>query len=71
MVPNSFLVRVSIAVNKYCNHGNTYKGKYLIGATLHCRGLGHYQHDRTWQNLGRHDTGEVAENFVSGSAGIR
>ena len=37
---------VSIAVKRHHEHGNSYKGKHLIGAGLQFRGLVHYHHGR-------------------------
>ena len=41
------LVRVSVAVKRHHDHGNSHKGKHLIGAGLQFRGSVHYYHDRT------------------------
>ena len=38
------LVRSSIAVKRYHDHGNSYKEKHLIGAVLQFRGSVHYHH---------------------------
>jgi hypothetical protein len=35
-----------IAVKRHHDHGNSYKGKHLIGAGLLLKGLVHYQHGR-------------------------
>ena len=40
------LVRVSTAVKRHHDHGNSYKGKHFIGAGLQFRGLVHYHHGR-------------------------
>ena len=46
------LVRVSVAVKRHHNHGNSYKGKYLIGvAHLQFRALVHYHHGRNQGSL--------------------
>jgi hypothetical protein len=37
-------LRVSVAVKRHHHHGNSYKGKHLIGAGLQFRGLVHYHH---------------------------
>jgi hypothetical protein len=37
---------ISIAVKRHHEHGNSYKGKHLIGAGLQFRGLVHYHHGR-------------------------
>jgi hypothetical protein len=63
------LVRVSVAVKRYHDHHNSYKGKYLIGA-----GIGFvYKHQwqEAWQHAGRCGAGEVAESSTSGLAGGR
>lgn len=50
--PASILVRVSIAVKRYHDHGNSYVGKDLIVPGLQFRGLVHYRcaenHSGTW-----------------------
>jgi hypothetical protein len=40
-----------IAVKRYDDHGNSHKGKYLIEAGLHFRGLVHYCYGK------KHDSG--------------
>ena len=66
MVPTSILFRVSIAINRHHNHGNSYKGNYLVGvAYLKFRGLVHYHHGGTWWHAGRHGAGDVAESPTS------
>jgi hypothetical protein len=37
-------LRVSVAMHRYHDHGNSYKGMHLIGAGLQFRGLVHYCH---------------------------
>ena len=52
------LVRVSIAVKRHHDQGNSYKGQHLIGAGLHfqtCSPLLSWQ--EAWQNPGRHGAG--------------
>jgi hypothetical protein len=39
----SHCLRVSIAVKKHHDHGNSYKGKHLVGEGLQLRGLVLYQ----------------------------
>ena len=46
MLHKTVLVRVSIAVKRYHDHGNSYKGNYLIGANLWVNGLDHYHQGR-------------------------
>ena len=52
LVPISVLVRVSIAVKRYHDQGNSYVGKDLIVPGLQFRGLVHYRcaenHSGTW-----------------------
>ena len=38
------LVRISIAVKRHQDHGNSYKGQHSIGPGLQFRGLVHYLH---------------------------
>ena len=40
------LVRVSIAVNRHHDQGNSYKEQHLIGAAYTFRGSVHYHHGR-------------------------
>ena len=40
------LVRVSIAVKRHQDPGNSYKGKHLIGLAYRFRGSIHYHHGR-------------------------
>ena len=40
------LVRVSFAMNRHHDYGNSYKGNNLIGARLQIRGLVDYHHIR-------------------------
>jgi hypothetical protein len=40
------LNRVSISMKRHHDHSISYKGKHLIGADLHFRGLGHYHHGK-------------------------
>jgi hypothetical protein len=65
----SVLVRVSIALKRHHDHGNSYKGKHLIGAGLRFRGLVHYHHGE--KLACRHGAGEGGKNFTSGSVGFR
>jgi hypothetical protein len=69
----SVLVRVSIAVKRHHDHGNSYKKKkHLVGAGLQFQrfsSLSSWQ--EAWWHTGRHDAGEGAENSISGSAGSR
>jgi hypothetical protein len=46
MLHKTVLVRVSTAVKRYDDHGNSYKGNYLIGANLWVKGLDHYHQGR-------------------------
>jgi hypothetical protein len=54
-------------VKRHYDHGNSYKGKYLIGTGLQLRGLVHYYHGGSM--AGRHGAREVAENSTSQAAG--
>lgn len=51
------LVRISVAVKRYHDHNNSYKGKYLIGTDLQFRGT--------------HGVGEGAKISTSRSVGSR
>jgi hypothetical protein len=42
---------VSIAVRRYHDHGNSYKGKDLIEAALQFKGLVHYCHRRKHDSM--------------------
>ena len=59
------LVRVSTAVKRHRDHGDSHRGKHLIGMAHVFRGLVHYHHGATWWHAGRHGTGEEAENAIS------
>jgi hypothetical protein len=52
------LVKVSIAVNRHRDQGNSYKGQHLIGAGLQVQ---RFSPLSSWQHLGRHDA-EGAES---------
>jgi hypothetical protein len=41
-VPSSALVKVSVAVKRHHDHGNSYKGKHRMGMAYSFRGLVHY-----------------------------
>ena len=62
-INDCILVRVSIAVKRHHDHGNSYKRKHLIGAGLQFRGLVHYHRGRWCTD--RHDVGEGAESTTS------
>jgi len=55
-------------VKRHRDYGNSYKGKYFIGAGVQVRGLVHYQHAG---KQGKHSAGEVAESSALGLAGSR
>jgi hypothetical protein len=40
-----YLNQSSIAVKKHHDHSDSYKGKYLMGISLHFRGLDSYHHN--------------------------
>ena len=61
----SLLVRVSVGVKRHHDHGNSYKGKHLIGTGLQFQSFSHYHHGKTWQQAGRHRAGEGDESFTS------
>ena len=59
----SVLLRISIAVKRNYDHGNSYKTFNWDG--LQFRGLAHYHHGGTWRCAGRQGAGEVAESPTS------
>ena len=69
-IPQSCCLRISIAVKRHHDHGNSYKGKHLAGAGLHlqrfCQ-LSSWQ--EAWRHTGRYGAGIEAENSTSRLAG--
>jgi hypothetical protein len=60
------LVRVSIAVIRHHNHGNSYKGKHLTGVGLQFQRFSSLlSWWEAWQHAGRHGAGEKAESSTS------
>ena len=51
--------RVCIAVKRSHDHGNSYKGKHVIGASLEFRGLVYYHHG--WKHGGADQADMVLE----------
>lgn len=51
-----FCLRVCIAVLRHHEHGNSCKGKHLIGVA---NNFFHYHHSGTWQCAGRHGAGHI------------
>lgn len=66
-----------VAVKGHCDHGNSFKGKHLIGTGLRkFKGLVQrfsslLSWQETWQSAGRHGVGEVAQRSTSRLAGSR
>ena len=59
------LVRVSIAVKRHHDHGNSYKGKHLIGSGLQFQRFSPLSSWwGAWQHTGKHGTGEVAQFLI-------
>jgi hypothetical protein len=57
------LVRISIAVKRHHDQGNSYKGQHLIGAGLQVQRFSPLSSRwEAWQHPGRHDAGEGAES---------
>lgn len=48
------LGKVSVAVMRHCNHGNSYKTKHLTGVAYSFRGFAHYRHGGAWWHADRH-----------------
>ena len=66
------LVRVSIAMKRHHDQGNSYKGQHLIGAGFQFqRFYTLLSWQKAWHHLGRHDAGEGAESSTSWSEGSR
>ena len=66
------LVRVSIAVKRHYDHGNSYKGKHLIGAGLWFQRFSPLSSWwGAWQHVGRHGAGKVAESSTSWPTGSK
>ena len=60
------LARVSMAVNRHHDQGNSYEGQHLIGAGLQAQ---RFSPLSSWQEAGQHPgrqgAGEGAKNFIS------
>ena len=55
-----FFVRVSIAVKKHHDQGNSYKGQHLNGVVLHFqRFISLLSWQAAWQHASRHSVGGV------------
>ena len=65
------LIRVSIAVKRHHDHGNSYKGKHFIGAGLQFRGSVYYHHGRKLGGMQADSAREGAASSTSWSAGSR
>ena len=62
----SVLVRVSVAMKRHHDHGNSHKGKHLIGAGLQFQRFSPLlSWQEAWQHAGRHGAGEGAESSTS------
>ena len=59
-------MKVSIAVERHYDHGNSYKGNHLVGAGLRVWWLSPLS---SWWHAGRHGGEETAESSTSGSTG--
>jgi hypothetical protein len=67
LVPTS--VRVSFAVKRCHNLGNSYKGQHLIGSGLQFQWFSPLPPwQEAWHHAGRHGAGEVAESSPSCSS---
>ena len=61
MVLGSVLVRVSIAVKRHHDQGNSYKGQHLIGAGFQVQRFSPIirLHLSSWQHPGKHGAGKA------------
>ena len=66
----SVLVRVSIALKRHHDQGNSYKGQHLIGADLQVQRFSPLTSRwKAWQDTGRHGTAGRVESSISCSKG--
>jgi hypothetical protein len=70
-VLQTVLVCISIAVMRYYDHSNSYKGKHLIGTGLQWRFSPKLSLQEAWWHAGRHSAREGVESSTSGLAGNR
>jgi hypothetical protein len=60
-VSSYFAESVSVAVKRHHYHGNSYKGKHLIGAGLQFQRFSPLSCQEAWWHTGRHNAGEVVD----------